>query len=194
MSVDAQSNRVAGWAYDRAGNALSDGLHSDDVDANNRITSRDGGSTLFQCHAGAARLPPSDNARVEGLGRLVWEEHPEFCHQGVQYGVSYLYDDAGRMISKIDPRGIVTTISYDDLKPPLERQLLLFDPGGLRHRAYFGRLELGGLQQLYLRQNGTQAAGRQDHRRDRLFDVLGLQPGRPGSPATWDSHRWTSGT
>ena len=57
--------------------------------------------------------------QYDALGRLVWEEHPEFRHLGTQYGVSYQYDDAGRMTSKTDPRGIVTTASYDGLNRPL---------------------------------------------------------------------------
>src|SRR6185437_5805602 len=45
LTFSANNNRMDGYSYDAAGNVLNDGVHSYTYDAENRITSVDGGAT-----------------------------------------------------------------------------------------------------------------------------------------------------
>jgi RHS repeat-associated protein len=51
--------------------------------------------------------------KVDGLGRVMEETHPE---NGL---TTYSYTDSGRLLQKTDARGIVTTTTYDELYRPL---------------------------------------------------------------------------
>lgn len=52
LSISAATNRVSGWTYDAAGNTINDGSHVYACDANNMITTVDGGTVQYKDDAG----------------------------------------------------------------------------------------------------------------------------------------------
>ncbi len=67
LSFSGSSNRISGWSYDADGNLLSDGVHSYQYDAENRLISVDNGSTASYIYG------PEGNRVYEDVGGVVKE-------------------------------------------------------------------------------------------------------------------------
>jgi RHS repeat-associated protein len=74
------------------------------------------GLTLNHARSVTSRITQGVQTRttkVDGLGRVMEETHPE------NGSTTYAYTDSGRLLQKTDARGIVTTTTYDELYRPL---------------------------------------------------------------------------
>ncbi|MGH9685401.1 MAG: RHS repeat domain-containing protein [Candidatus Acidiferrales bacterium] len=93
------NNRISGWSYDASGNLLNDGSHSYTYDAENRITTVDGGATASYVYDGLGRrvrktIGSFSTDYIYGLSGEVITEMTTGCSPNC-WSKGYIYGDGG---------------------------------------------------------------------------------------------------
>lgn len=73
MQVDPATNRISAYQYDAAGNMTNDGLHTYTYDAENRLTTVDGGAETFVYDASGMRVKKNSTVYIYEGGHAIAE-------------------------------------------------------------------------------------------------------------------------
>ena len=118
LSVSAlANNRLAGYAYDTAGNLLNDGLHQYSYDAESRIRQVDGGAATYTYDAEGQRVR-KDTSPDSGSTEYIYLGGNVIAESTVQTGgwTNYVFFNGKRVARKDFPSGAVSYYFSDNLK------------------------------------------------------------------------------